>query len=136
VVTIGWMFGPRKLSLQPLTELYVSRDVDGPVSTKARVIVLIFSFGKRARRFTLNFFLFFFFFVWVIGQTDNSFFLICSYCISCVLVRRATSFSFPVFFFFGKRGEARGNGPVDRGRRRRLASRTISAFAFSYSPFF
>jgi hypothetical protein len=34
-----------------------------------------------------------------------------------------------------KRGDARGNGPADRGRRRRIASRTISGFAFG-SPLF
>jgi hypothetical protein len=38
------------------------------------------------------------------------------------------------FFSFEKRGEARGNGPTDRGRRRRIASMTISGFAFG-SPF-
>jgi hypothetical protein len=45
-------------------------------------------------------------------------------------------FYFEFSFFFGKRGEARGNGPADRGRRRRIASRTISGFTFGSPRFF
>jgi hypothetical protein len=54
-----------------------------------------------------------------------------------VLVRRATSFSIlNLAFFLGKRGEARGNGPADRGRRRRIASRNDIGLHFRLSPFF
>jgi hypothetical protein len=45
-------------------------------------------------------------------------------------------FYFEFSFFFGKRGEARGNGPANRGRRRRIASRTISGITFGSPPFF
>jgi hypothetical protein len=53
--------------------------------------------------------------------------------ILCALVYRATSPSIRIF-----RGQARGNGPADRGRRRRLASSTISDFTFGppAPPFF
>jgi hypothetical protein len=45
-------------------------------------------------------------------------------------------FLFYLAFFLGKQGEARGNGPADRGRRRRIAPRTISGFTFGSPPFF
>jgi hypothetical protein len=62
-----------------------------------------------------------------------------SYCIIYLLCPRPPGdffFYFEFVFFFGKRGEARGNGPADRGRRRKLASRTIWDFAFGSPLFF
>jgi hypothetical protein len=129
-------------------KVQVSRDVDRLVTIKARVKEKIFSFSEASASFQAErFFLF--------GLSYRSagdlackrpvrpitVFFCKSFClfyffVLCVLVRRATSFSISNLpFFFGKRGEVRGNGPADRGRRRRIALRTISGFTFG-SPLF
>ncbi|KAH0815335.1 hypothetical protein GEV33_007456 [Tenebrio molitor] len=78
----------------------VSRDVDRPVTIKARVIEKILGF-------------------FCLGLSYRS-----AGDLACKRPVR------PITVFC----EARGNGPTDRGRRRRIASRTISGFAFG-SPF-
>jgi hypothetical protein len=102
-------------------------------------------FGKRARRFKQNVF-------FCSGLCYRSagdvackrpvrpiivFFFYCSYCSTYLSFVSSSVARFPFIFefsfFFGKRDEARGNRPADRHRK--LASRTISDFAFG-SPFF
>jgi hypothetical protein len=111
----------------------VSRDVDRPVTIKARVIEKILGFFclglsyrsagdlacKRPVRPITVF-------------CKSSCYFISLSVVSSSAARFLSLLKF--FFFFGKPGEARGNGPTDRGRRRRIASRTISGFAFG-SPF-
>jgi hypothetical protein len=85
----------------------VPRDVDRPVTIKARVIEKNFSFREASASFQAErFFLFGFELsnMQTAGQSDNSFFCKSSclfyFFIFCVLVRRATSFSFRILLFF------------------------------------
>jgi hypothetical protein len=113
------------------------------VTIKARVLEKIFSFCEASASFQAERFFGF----WLSYRSADD--LACKrlfrpitvsclfyFIIFCVLGRRATSFSILFSFFLGKQGEARGNGPADRGRRRRIAPRTISGFIFGSPPFF
>jgi hypothetical protein len=111
----------------------VSRDVDRPVTIKARVIdkFLVFFCSGLSYRSAGDL---------ACKRPVRPITVFCkSFCyfisLSFVSSSAARLLSLLKFFFsFGKRGEARGNGPTDRGRRRRIASRTILGYAFD-SPF-
>jgi hypothetical protein len=125
----------------------VSRDVDRPVTIKARVIENIFCFREASASFQAERF-------FCSGLSYRSagdlackrpvrpitvfFVRVPVYFISLSFVSSSAARLLSLLefsFSFGKRGEARGNGPADRGRRRKIASRTISGFTF-VSPFF
>jgi hypothetical protein len=109
--TVGPRKSPRKVQ--------VSRDVDRPVTIKARVIENFFSFREASASFQAE--RFFFVRIRVIGvlvtSPANSFFFCKSSClfysfIFCVLVRRATSFSIlNLAFFLGNEVRPEGTAP-------------------------
>jgi hypothetical protein len=110
------------------------------VTIKARVIEKIFSFREASASFQAE--RFFFVRIRVIGllvtslKRPREFLFVLFLYLLCPRPPRDFLFYFEFSFFFGKRGEARGNSPADRGRRRRIASRTISGFTFGSPPFF
>jgi hypothetical protein len=126
--------GPRKSR----RNVQICRDVDRPVTIKARVIEWIFSFREASTSFQNVFFVR----VWVgdlackrpVRPTTD--FFNRSFSIYILGPRPLRDFFYLNFsFLLGKRSGARGDGPADRGRRKRLASWTISDFTFGSTLF-